>query len=155
MEVKNGCISNSSCLSNIAIVHFHDCGRNSKNASFQENYNTPRYRTPNRHSPGNANYKSGIPTYSLLVKIARGVFQRCVETTLEHPIFLLIPFIPCKDESSCDIDVQAAIIFDISLSQEYLLGEHPKLRIQQFGIYLTTFGGISRDLCIQYIMIYS
>ncbi len=25
----------------------------------------------------------GIPTYSLLVKVARGVFQRCVETTLD------------------------------------------------------------------------
>ena len=24
----------------------------------------------------------GIPTYSLLVEVARGVFQRCVETTL-------------------------------------------------------------------------
>ena len=26
----------------------------------------------------------GIPAYSLLVKVARGVFQRCVETTLEY-----------------------------------------------------------------------
>ena len=28
----------------------------------------------------------GIPAYSLLVKVARGVFQRCVETTLEQRI---------------------------------------------------------------------
>ena len=26
----------------------------------------------------------GFPAYSLLVKVARGVFQRCVETTLEY-----------------------------------------------------------------------
>ena len=36
---------------------------------FQENYNTPRYRTPVRQYPGNANYESGIPAYSLLVKV--------------------------------------------------------------------------------------
>ena len=29
MEVKNGCISNSSYLSNIAMFHFHDYGRKS------------------------------------------------------------------------------------------------------------------------------
>ena len=28
----------------------------------------------------------GIPTYSLLVKVARGVLQRCVETTLDYPL---------------------------------------------------------------------
>ena len=33
MEVKNGCISNSSYLSNIAIFHFHDNGRKSRNQS--------------------------------------------------------------------------------------------------------------------------
>ena len=32
---------------------------------------TPRYRTPNRQSPGNANYENmkGIPAYSPLVKV--------------------------------------------------------------------------------------
>ena len=29
----------------------------------------------------------GIPAYSLLVKVARGVFQRCVETSLEFCCF--------------------------------------------------------------------
>ena len=47
----------------------------------QENYNTPRYRTP-QAIPRSPTMK-GIPAYSLLVKVARGVFQRCVETTLE------------------------------------------------------------------------
>ena len=36
-----------------------------------------------------ANYESGIPAYSLLVKVAWGVFQRCVETTLEKRNFRL------------------------------------------------------------------
>ena len=35
MEVKNGCISNSSCLSNIAIIHFYDYGR--KHVTSKEN----------------------------------------------------------------------------------------------------------------------
>ena len=42
--------------------------------SFQESYNTPRYRTPQAipRSP----IMKGIPAYSLLVKVAfRGVFQ--------------------------------------------------------------------------------
>ena len=51
-------------------------------ATFQENYNTPRYRTP--QAIPLANYESD---YSLLVKVARGVFQRCAETTLDTWIF--------------------------------------------------------------------
>ena len=51
---------------------------------FQERYNTPRYGTPNRQSPGNPPsqlWKESL--YGLLAKVARGVFQRCVETTLD------------------------------------------------------------------------
>ena len=48
----------------------------------KENYNPPRYRTP--QAIPLANYES----YSrLLVKVARGVFQRCAETTLDTWIF--------------------------------------------------------------------
>ena len=50
----------------------------------QERYNTPRYRTPNRQSPGNANYEKKS-LYGLLAKVPWGVFQRCVGTTLEPP----------------------------------------------------------------------
>ena len=49
---------------------------------------TPRklQRTPISHTPGNppaTQTMKGIPAYSLLVKVARGVFQGCVETTLD------------------------------------------------------------------------
>ena len=47
----------------------------------QENYTTPRYRTPIRQSPWPT--MKGIPADRMLGKVARGVFQRCVETTLE------------------------------------------------------------------------
>ena len=47
---------------------------------FQENYNTPIRAHPNQ-SPSPT--MKGVPWKSLLVKVARGVFQRCVETTLE------------------------------------------------------------------------
>ena len=54
----------------------------------QENYNTPLEHTQSA-IPGSPTMK-GIPAYSLLVKVARGVFQRCVETTLEYiDMFLL------------------------------------------------------------------
>ena len=39
----------------------------------QENYNTPRYRTPVRQSPWPT--MKGIPSKRLLVKVARGVFH--------------------------------------------------------------------------------
>ena len=48
---------------------------------FQENYTTPVEQTPVRQSP--LPTMKGIPKNSLLVKVARGVFQRCVETTLD------------------------------------------------------------------------
>ena len=44
---------------------------------------TPRYRTPTSAIPRQRPTMKGITTYSLLVKVARGVFQRCGETTLE------------------------------------------------------------------------
>ena len=44
-----------------------------KMSYFQENYNTPLEHTPG--NPPFANYESGIPAYSLLVKVAWGVFQ--------------------------------------------------------------------------------
>ena len=54
----------------------------------QENYNTPLKHTQSA-IPCSPTMK-GIPAYSLLVKVAWGVFQRCVETTLEYiDMFLL------------------------------------------------------------------
>ena len=46
--------------------------------------NQETYNTPLEHTPGNPLpqlWKDSL--YNLLVKVARGVFQRCVETTLE------------------------------------------------------------------------
>ena len=44
---------------------------------------TPISHTPT--NPRNANYERS-PMCSLLVKVARGVFQRCVETTLNYKV---------------------------------------------------------------------
>ena len=46
----------------------------------QESYNTPLEHTPG--NPPFANYERN-PDISCWKKVARGVFQRCVETTLE------------------------------------------------------------------------
>ena len=50
----------------------------------------PRYRTP--QAIRLANYDPGFPVYSFLLKVAWGVFQRCVETTatLEDPGILVL-----------------------------------------------------------------
>ena len=53
---------------------------------FQQNYNHTCRAHPCSAIPRSPTMK-GIPDYSLLVKVARGVFQRCVETTLDWWIF--------------------------------------------------------------------
>ena len=49
---------------------------------FQENDNTPVEHTPT--NPPSQLWKESL--YSLLVKVAWGVFQGCVETTLDNGI---------------------------------------------------------------------
>ena len=39
------------------LVNIHEAHSAHLEVIFQEKYNTPRYRTPNRQSPGNANYE--------------------------------------------------------------------------------------------------
>ena len=49
---------------------------------FQGSYNTPLEHTPDPNPPKKTMIVESL-AYSLLVKVARGVFQRCVETTVE------------------------------------------------------------------------
>ena len=44
----------------------------------------------------------GIMAYSLLVKVARGVFQRCVETTLDYFHQKLNGTLPTDPQVNCD-----------------------------------------------------
>ena len=61
---------------------------------FQENYNTPIEHT--RSANPRSSTMKGIPKNGLLVKVARGVFQRCVETTFECWKFWFVNGIPSQ-----------------------------------------------------------
>ena len=65
------------CIQGIVIL---DIQRGIASYIFQESYNTPLEHTPG--NPPTQLWKDSLN--SLLVKVARGVFQRCVKTTLRY-----------------------------------------------------------------------
>ena len=61
---------------------------------------THPYTTPVRQSPVCQLWKKSL--FSLLVKVARGVFQRCVETTLDISMYGIFPYIYYKNQPFMD-----------------------------------------------------